>query len=92
LEITKGMFGRYPKTSMICLGKVGDFVISGGVDGYIYVWRIRSFKCCRALKVSDNEVISMGVKGKHVIFGCMSGRMKVYTFEVRKKEKKEYVL
>ena len=92
IEIVKGMFGRYPKTSMLCLGRVGDFVISGGVDGYIYVWRIKTLKCCRALKVSDSEIISMGVKDKHIIFGCMNGRVKVYTFEVKKKVKKEYVL
>jgi len=54
LEVMKGMFGRYPKTSMTCLGKVGDFVISGGVDGYVYVWRIKTMKCCRALKVNDH--------------------------------------
>ena len=86
------MFGRYPKTSMTCLGKVGDFIISGGVDGYIYVWRIKTFKCCRVLKVSDAEIVSIGVKEKHIIFGCNNGRIKVYTFEVKKKEKKEYVL
>lgn len=48
------MFGRYPKTSMTCVGRVGDFIISGGVDGYVYVWRIKNMKCCRALKVNDN--------------------------------------
>jgi len=36
--------------------------------------------------------VSIGVKQKHIIFGCMNGRVKVYTFEVKKREKKEYVL
>lgn len=74
------MFGRYPKTSMLCLSRVGDYLISGGVDGYLYVWKISSYKCCRALKVSDSEIISIGVKQKYVILGCMNGRVKVYTF------------
>ena len=73
---------------MTCLGHVGDFIITGGVDGYIYVWRLKTLKCCRVLKVSDVEIASIGVKDKHIIFGCMNGRVKVYTFEVKKKEKK----
>ena len=86
------MFGRYPKTSMICLGKVADYVISGGVDGYVYVWKTKTFKCSRALKVSDSEIVSIAVQGKHIIFGCLNGRVKVYTFEMKKKEKKEYII
>ena len=74
------MFGRYPKTSMTCLGHVGDFIISGGVDGYVYVWRLKTLKCCRALKVSDVEIVSIGVKDKHIIFEMMNSRVKVYTF------------
>ena len=85
LDIVKGMFGRFPKTSMTCLGKVADFIISGGVDGYIYVWRISTSRCCRALKVADVEIVAIGIKGKHVIIGLMNGRVKVYTFEVKKK-------
>ena len=38
---------------MTCLGHVADFIITGGVDGYIYVWRLKTLKCCRVLKVSD---------------------------------------
>lgn len=91
IEVIKGMFGSYPKTSMTCLAHAGNYLISGGVDGYIYVWRISTSKCCRALKVGDSEIVSIAVKGKHIIFGCLNGRMKVYTFEVKKKEKKEYI-
>lgn len=65
---------------MTCLGKVGEYIISGGADGYVYVWRIRTRKCCRAMKVSDTEIISIGVKGKHIIFGSLNGRVKVFTF------------
>ena len=64
------MFGRFPKTSMCNLIQIKDFILSGGVDGYVYIWRISALKCCRALKVSDSEIVSMGVKGKCVLFGC----------------------
>lgn len=77
---------------MICLEKAGGYIISGGVDGYIYVWKITTYKCCKALKVGDSEIVSIAVKDKHIIFGCLNGRVKVYTFEVRKKEKKESII
>ena len=48
------MFGHYPKTSMICLEQADNYVITGGVDGYIYVWNIEKMKCCKALKVHDS--------------------------------------
>jgi hypothetical protein len=51
LKVTRGMFGHYPKTSMACLAQAGDYVISGGVDGYIYAWRIATLRCTRAMKV-----------------------------------------
>lgn len=51
LKVTRGMFGHNPKTSMACLAREGDYVISGGVDGYIYAWRITNLRCTKALKV-----------------------------------------
>lgn len=88
MEVIKGMFGRFPKTSICCLAKAGEYLVGGGVDGYIYVWKIKTLRCCRALKVSDSEVVSIAAKGKYIVLGCLNGRMKVYTFEVKKKEKK----
>jgi len=76
----KGMFGRYPKTSMSCIGVIGEYVVSGGIDGYVYVWKISSYKCSRALKVSDEGITALVVKGKYIVFGVAGGRVKVYTF------------
>jgi len=39
VDITKGMFGQFPKTSMAALDKISDkYVISGAVDGYVFIW------------------------------------------------------
>jgi hypothetical protein len=39
IDITKGMFGQFPKTSMTALDKVEDkYIITGSVDGYIFIW------------------------------------------------------
>jgi hypothetical protein len=54
--------------------------LGGGVDGYVYVWKINTLRCCKALKVSDSEIVSIGIKDKYIIFGCLGGRVKVYTF------------
>jgi WD40 repeat protein len=53
LKVTRGMFGHFPKTSMVCLYQAGNYIISGGVDGYIYVWKIASMRCVKALKVHE---------------------------------------
>ena len=38
-RLTKGMFGKFPRTSMNCITKVGtEYIITGGVDGYIFIW------------------------------------------------------
>lgn len=50
LVVTRGIFGQYPKTSIICIEQAGNYVIGGGVDGYIYVWKISTMKCTKALK------------------------------------------
>lgn len=84
------MFGHCPKTSMTCLEKIDEYIVSGGVDGYVYVWKISTMKCCRALKVGDSQITAIAVKGKNLIFGCGDGRVKSYSFDVTKRQKKQY--
>ncbi len=84
LKVTRGMFGHYPKTSMACLAQAGNYVISGGVDGYIYAWRIATLRCTKALKVHESEISAMGVKNGQVVVACISGRVKTYSFKVTK--------
>ncbi len=92
LSATRGMFGQYPKTSMICLQKADNYVITGGVDGYIYVWNIEKMKCCKALKVHDSQIGAIAVNSNKVIISGFNGRTKVYTFKVTKIQKKNYLV
>jgi len=41
VEVVKGMFKRFRKTSMLCMIKIENYILSGGVDGYVYVWKIK---------------------------------------------------
>lgn len=53
VEIMKGMFKRFPKTSMLCMINFENHIVSGGVDGYIYVWKIKTAQCVKAIKVAE---------------------------------------
>ncbi len=74
------MFTHFPKTSMLCVVNFGSYVVSGGVDGYVYIWQTSNFQCSKAIKVADCEVTALGVKNKQIIVGSSEGRVKVYTF------------
>ena len=74
IEVLKGMFGKYPKTSMLCLGASGDYLVSGGVDGYLYVWRASVGQCIKALRVSEAEVGAIGIGSGHLVIGCWDGK------------------
>lgn len=86
--MTRGMFGQFPKTSILCVEQAGSYVIGGGVDGYIYAWHVESFKCVKALKFHEAEVTSLAARGKFIVAGSINGIIKVYTFKVSKIEKK----
>jgi WD40 repeat protein len=91
LKVVRGMFGHFPKTSMACLAQAGDYVLSGGVDGYIYAWRIASQRCTKALKVHEGEITAMAVKNSQVVVASMGGRVKIYSYKVTKNERKTVV-
>jgi hypothetical protein len=49
------MFGKYPKTSMTCLCQVRhNYLASGGVDGYVYLWSITTSSCIKVVKWGDD--------------------------------------
>ena len=84
------MFGKYPKTSMLCLGVSGDYVVSGGIDGYLYVWRVSSGQCIKALRVCEGEIGAIGIGYGHLVIGCWDGKVKAYSFNVTVAQKKVY--
>lgn len=53
VQIVRGMFRRFPKTSMLCVVSFENYVISGGVDGYLYFWKIKAGECVKAIKVAE---------------------------------------
>ena len=61
------MFGRFPKTSMLCVASFGHYLVSGGVDGYVYIWLSSTYQCLKAIKVADCEITALGVKNKQII-------------------------
>lgn len=78
------MFGHYPKTSMCCLAQAGNYLISGGVDGYIYAWRLATLRCTKAVRVHEGEVTAMAVKNGMVVLACSTGRVKIYSYKIAK--------
>lgn len=77
---------------MICARHTDKYVITGGVDGYIYVWKLSNYKCCRAFKVEEDELTAIGIKDNHLIISCINGKTKVYTYNVLKKSAKPSLL
>ena len=68
-EITKGIFGVFPKTSMTCLTKISNqFIVTGGVDGYIFVWS-NDYECRRAHKITVYPILSILVNSKNLFVG-----------------------
>jgi len=47
------MFTKYPKTSQCSIVNINDkYLVSGGVDGYIYVWN-SVYECIKVIRCYD---------------------------------------
>ncbi len=82
------MFRIFPKTSMTCLSVVDEtYVITGTVDGYVFLWAF--YQCQKVLKVGDNCVSDMLLRGNKLILGNMGSNVRVYEYNIKKKKKLE---
>ncbi len=55
VEVVKGMFRIFPKTSMTCICAVDEvYLLTGSVDGYIFLWA--HLQCQKAMKVGDSPL------------------------------------
>ena len=88
LEITKGMFRIYPKTSMTCVAVVDEtYVISGSIDGYVFLWA--HLQCQKAIKVADCAVSEMCLFKKNLIVSNFNDNVRVFSYKIHKKKNME---
>ena len=73
---------------MTCLSVVDEtYVITGTVDGYVFLWAF--YQCQKVLKVGDNCVSDMWLRGNKLILGNMGSNVRVYEYNIKKKKKME---
>ena len=88
LDITKGMFRIYPKTSMSCLAVVDEtYVISGSIDGYVFLWA--HLQCQKAIRVADGPISEMCLHKNNLIVSNFSDNVRVFSYTITKKNKME---
>ena len=78
---------------MISIATIGEHAISGGVDGYLYVWKVSLCQCCHIFKAFDSEITALTItttpnNTQYIIIGSINGSVKVYTFKITKKAKR----
>ncbi len=86
------MFTTFPKTSQCSLIVINDrYLVSGGVDGYIYVWNSQ-YKCIKVIKCFEKQspitAITYSKAHNTLILGSMSGKVKCFSFSIKLKQKK----
>lgn len=52
-----------------------DDLVSGGSNGYVYLWRGK--ECANVLKVSSSPIRAMQVVGVYLLIGCDGGVVKI---------------
>ena len=92
LELTKGMFTTFPKTSQCSITVINQsYIVSGGVDGYIYIWN-SFYECIKVIKCFEGKhpITAIGHSQRHrsLILGSFLGKIKCFSFEIKLKEKK----
>jgi WD40 repeat protein len=86
------MFTQFPKTSQCSITNMDNkYIISGGVDGYVYIWNDK-YECIKVVRCFDQEqeitAVAYCKNHRTLIIGSIQGRIKCFAFDIKTKVRK----